>query len=142
MKKKFEIIEHTSDVGVRAYGADLRELFENTAKGMLEIVADTSLLRGEEPVEVEVEVESTSTEDLLIAWLEELLYHSGTRNILFSRARIDDIVEGKRLKGRAWGLPLDERRDAVRGEIKAVTYHMLEVRREGEYWQSRVIFDV
>ncbi len=138
-ERGFEFFDHTADVGIRAYGRDLKELFRNASKGLLEIFADTSAIPRE--AEVEIEVEAPGLEELLVAWLEELIYQGETRGILFGGVEVWDVGEN-RVKGRAWGAPLEKSRELVRGEAKAVTYHMLQVRKEGEFWSSQVVVDV
>lgn len=141
----FELIEHTADVGILARGRDLAELFANAAAGMLETVADTGALEGGEAVEVEVEVgpgAAAGLEEALVAWLEELLYLSETRGMLFSRVEVRSAGETA-VAGTAWAVPLSAWRGAVRREIKAVTHHRLEVRPEpAGGWTCRVLFDV
>ena len=40
MDKEFEIIEHTADVGIRAYGANMQEAFANAAKGLFSLIIE------------------------------------------------------------------------------------------------------
>ncbi len=138
-KRGFEFFDHTADVGIRAYGRDLKELFQNASRGLLEIFADTSAIPRE--VEVELEVEAPGLEDLLVAWLEELIYQGETKGVLFSGVEMGEVGSG-RAEGIAWGAPVEKNRELIRGEVKAVTYHMLQVRKEGETWTSQVVVDV
>lgn len=137
--KEFEIIEHTADTGVRAFGATLEETFINAARGMFSIIAETEAATAAESFDIEVE--GGDREALLVAWLGELLYLYDSRNVLLGRFAIDQMSETT-LKGRAWGEAIDLSRHQPGVDIKAVTWHMLSVRREGSGWIAEVIFDV
>ena len=140
--KRFEIIEHTADIGIEASGQDLPELFENAAAGMFEIMAETGSLASSEMVRVEAGTGAPAVDELLVAWLEEFIYLCETRSILFKSAVVERLGGG-RVKGRAFGEPLDNNREALRDELKAVTYHQLKVEElRGGGWSCRVIFDV
>ena len=138
--ERFEIIEHTADIGIRARGRNLAELFENAAAGMFTIMADKDALKASEAVRVSAA--ASSPDELLAAWLEELLYLSEAREVLFRRVEVREARE-RLVAGVARGAPLQENRDALRHEIKAVTYHLLEVREDPEGgWTCQAIFDV
>lgn len=140
--KKFEIIEHTADAGIEATGRDLAELFENAAAGMFEIIADTGSLSPGEQVKVEAGTTNPAIDELLVSWLEELIFLGETRALLFQRVKIDRL-EGGQVSGTAFGEPLDSNRNAVRDELKAVTYHQLKVEKDPSGgWTCRVIFDI
>lgn len=142
--ERFEIVEHTADVGIRAGGHDLAELFTNAAAGMLAIMADPEVLeaRGVPTVSIRVSATAASPDELLVAWLEELLFQSESRELLFRRVEVEVAGEG-RVAGAAHGIPFADARDALRDEIKAVTYHLLEVREDpAAGWTCQVIFDV
>lgn len=136
---EFETIEHTADTGIRAYGATIKEAFENAAKGMFNILADLSTI--EESQEFLVEVEGEDRETLLVEWLNELLYLYDSHNVLLKRFAISDFEE-THLRGRVWGEEIDPHKHDLKLDIKAVTYHMLKVEETGGKWMAQVIFDV
>lgn len=137
--KEFEIIEHTADTGVRANGSTLEETFINAARGMFSIIAETEASTAGEIYDIEVEADDR--EALLVAWLSELLYLYDSRNVLLGRFAIDHMSDTS-LKGRARGEEIDINRHQPGVDIKAVTWHMLSVRKEGSSWIAEVIFDV
>jgi len=136
---EFETIEHTADTGIRAYGATIKEAFENAAKGMFNILAGLSTI--EERQEFPVEVEGEDRETLLVEWLNELLYLYDSHNVLLKRFKISDFEE-THLRGTAWGEKIDPHKHDLKLDIKAVTYHMLKVEETGGKWMAQVIFDV
>lgn len=133
------LLEHTADMGIEASGATLEELFAEAAYGLMEIIAGApqGLCREERSVVVEGGDEA----ELLVNWLNEVLY-------LFEMRRffpVDFEVEGvawNRLHARVRGETFDPERHPVEREVKAVTYHQLEVVEDQEGWKAQVIFDI
>ena len=136
--KRFDIIEHTADVGIIAYGGDLREAFTNAAFAMFTLIAD---LEGVEEVDCrEIEVEAEDRESLVVTCLNELLYLVDTEGIVFGRFEITDFSDvGLRMK--CYGERIDPVRHELWGGVKAATYHMLKVECNDVH-KIQVIFDV
>lgn len=133
---RWEEIEHTADVGIRAFGTTPGELFANAAEGMFSLVAD---LEGVRPVgEVEVRGSADDLPSLLVKWLSDLLYLHETEHLLFRS--FDVRVEGTSLQGRARGEAIDKKRHELKLAIKAVTYHRLSV--DLERGVAEIIFDI
>jgi SHS2 domain-containing protein len=135
---RYEPLDHTADTGIVAYGANLPELFENAAFGMFDLMFDLSELHAgrERPVSVEAE----GLEELLVAWLEELLFRAESEGLAFLAFSVEELDE-HRLSGVAKGVS-SEGVELVGPPIKAVTYHDLEVTETESGWRARVIFDV
>lgn len=136
--KRFEFLEHTADIGIRAFGRTLEEAFENAALAMFSLIADLSNV--EEKKSYRLEVEGEDRESLLVEWLNELIYFLETENVLLKRFKVEEISE-THLVAAAYGEPLDLEKHAVGVQIKATTYHMLKVS-HNQYWEAQVIFDV
>ena len=133
---RYEEIEHTADVGIRAYGRTLDELFANSAEGMFSLIADLSKVK---PVgEIEVRATADDAAALLVRWLSELLFVHETERLLFSS--FDAAVDGTSLRGRARGEPIDKARHELKLAIKAVTRHALSV--DPAKGTAQVIFDI
>lgn len=137
--KAFELIEHTADIGIRARGHDLKELFGNAALGMLSIMVDPSTVHGFQ--RVEIHTEAADFESLFIEFLSEILFLFETRRFVPSSVQVLDMMKYE-LNALLIGEPLDEAKHELRLGIKAVTYHMLKIERRGFVWQAEVIFDV
>ncbi len=132
---RFEEIEHTADVGIRAYGKTASEIFENAAAGMFSLIADLSAVK---PVgEEEVRLEADGLPQLLVKWLSELLFLHETENVLFREFEVR--IRGTKLQGRARGEAIDQGRHELKLAIKAVTYHRLSV--DVKRGVAEVIFD-
>ena len=89
---------------------------------------------------VEVELEAANPEELMVSWLQELLYRSEVKDVFFLRFEVE--TDGRRLNGRAAGVPITPELEPAGPGVKAVTRHGLRVDRSHEGWQARVIFDV
>ena len=137
--KRYEQIPHTADIAIRSYGKDLRELFANTAYGMFDIIADLEGLKIS--VAIEVNLKATSKEELLIAWLDELLYNFYTKSVIFSNFDIISINKST-LIAKVSGQHLGSNRNRLKTEIKAATYHNLEIKESFEGLSVEIIFDV
>ncbi|MFQ5919827.1 MAG: archease [Thermoplasmata archaeon] len=133
---RYEVIEHTADTGITAYGKDTNEIFENAAYGMFDLMTDVRRVR---PVgEVRVEVTAHDLGSLLVDWLSELLFIHEAENVFF--AEFDVEVQDHRMTARVRGEDVDPGRHRLQAQVKAVTYHMLEVNPEEGY--ATVIFDI
>ena len=136
MPDDFSLLDHTADLGLQAHGTDLSSLFSNAARGMFSIITDLDYIQP-----TPVSVTADGLEDLLVAWLSELLYLFSTRKMLFSRfeiARIDD----RHIQAAAFGQPIDLACHELLTEIKAVTYHELQINESNQFWTAKVLFDI
>ena len=138
-EKKFRLLDHTADLGVLVYGEDLEELFGNAGEAFFNIITDLQRVR--ESTERIIRVESPNLEDLMVRWLGELLYIHDVDGLLFKSFSIDELREGS-LKARARGEAFEEGRHVIKAEIKAVTYHQIQVKKEKRRWSARIIFDL
>lgn len=137
--KRYEEIPHTADIAIKAYGRDLKELFSNAAFGMFDIIADLAGLK--RTVSVTINLEKESPEELLVAWLDELLYNFYSKGIIFFEFEIIDIQD-TRIAARAHGKHLGDNRNRLKTEIKAVTFHDLKIKKDGSGLSVEIVFDV
>lgn len=140
--KEFEIIDHTADIGIVAYGKTKKEVFINAAKGMFEIIAGENRDL-KENFYAKIKLEAKSLEDLLIAWLNELLYLSEVKLVILNKFIIKELSDGQ-IKAEVGGTKINHLSIRVKREVKAVTYHRLEIKKDEEsgLWSAQVIFDI
>ena len=138
MKKDFEIVNHTADVGIAAYGANMKQAFTNAAKGLFSLITELDDI--EEVLHRDIEVTATDKESLLVEWLNELIYLFDTENIIFKRFDITEL-NNRQLKARSYGEKVDRSRHKLKTGVKATTYHMLKVDK-GDGCKVQVIFDI
>jgi len=144
MKKEYEVLPHTADLRIRAYGKDLKELFKNMLKGMFESLKpavvgfNPKFTDGCEESEREIEAGSHDCETLLVNFLSEALYLSDVNKEAYLDADISDISDCK-IKGVLKGTPIT---NFGSGEIKAVTHHGLYIKQVDDGYIAEVIFDL
>ena len=134
-----EEIDHTGDIGIRVQAPDLRTLFERAAVGMFRVIADLEAVLP--TTSVEIKVEADDRDELLVRWLSELNFLHLTEQMLYCRFEIREMTE-RRLAASASGEAIDRTRHVVHTEVKAVTYHGLEIRHTKGQWTAQVIFDM
>jgi len=139
MKRGFEIIDHTADVGVIAYGADVKELFSNAALALFSLITEPESI--EEKLQQGLEINSEDRDSLLVEWLNELIYFFDAEHILFSRFEIENLTH-KQLKATCYGEKIDPSKHKIKTGIKAATYHMLEVDKDSSGYKAQMIFDI
>jgi len=145
--KKFEVIDHTADMGIRAYGKDLAELFANAAYGMASLITDLEKVKTKDSKDIALEAENR--EELLVSWLNEIIYLFASQSMLFSKFEVSEINE-KHLRAKIFGEEFDTARHQIETEFKAATYHRLKISKlrrnnstlPNEILQAEVIFDI
>ena len=138
MEKDFEIIDHTADAGIIAYGADIRQAFTNAARALFSLI--TELDDVAEVLHRDTELTASDEESLLVEWLNELIYLFDAEHILFKRFDITKLNHTQ-LKARNYGEKVDKSKHKIKTGVKATTYHMLKVDK-GNGCQIQVLFDI
>jgi SHS2 domain-containing protein len=139
MKRTFEIIDHTADVGIVAYGIDIEELFRNAALGLFSLITEPESVQ--EKSHFNLRVCSDERDSLLIEWLNELIYFFDAKHILFNRFDIDRLTENE-LKATCHGEGFDPIRHKIKRGVKAATYHMLRIDKNNDGYQAHIILDI
>ncbi|MCC7560853.1 MAG: archease [Methanobacterium sp.] len=140
--KKFEFFDVTADVGFRAYGQDLNNAFGNAAQAMFEVMTDTSQVKPK--VIREILVESEDEKALLYDWLSELLFIHDYEGLVFSQFTVtiqQKDPETFNLSAVVWGEEFNQATHEVRDEVKAVTFHLMEIVKEENRCTLQVIVD-
>lgn len=137
-KKDFEFIDHTADVGVIAYGDDMRQAFANAARALSSLIAEPEDIR--EVRHRDITVTADDEEGLLVEWLNELIYLFDAEGLIFKRFDINDL-NSRQLRARAYGEKIDPARHQLKTGVKAATYHLLKVDRD-KGSRVQVILDV
>ena len=138
--KKYEFVDHTADVAVRAFGSDLAEAFANAAVAMFDVITDGAEIgKGKE---VTVEVEAIDRESLLVRFLSELILIHEVNDLVFSEFDVD--LSGGELKAVCRGEQFDREKHSGGLHVKGVSYHMMEILDDaaGESSYVQVLFDV
>ncbi|MCF8129899.1 MAG: archease [Deltaproteobacteria bacterium] len=138
-RKTFEILDHTADLGIVVTGDDLKDLFQNAAHAMLKIMLGRPAEKGGKTRDISIN--STDLPDLMVRWLGEILYLFEGEHAVVTQTKIHDI-KPEHLNARIKTVPFSSTRHELITEIKAVTYHQIEVVQKQGFWNARIIFDL
>lgn len=137
---RFEILEHTADVGIRAEGVDLPDVFEGATLGLLDIVGTWA--PGHAAAEqVELAIEADDVGALLVDWLGEVVYLGDSRDAVVTSLQMEQVTE-RRAAGRLGMAPRDDAAYEGGTQVKAITYHRLAVEQTEAGWSATVYVDV
>jgi SHS2 domain-containing protein len=138
-RKPYRVFDHTADLGVEIFAKTKEELYTHAAFSVFDLMAD---LKDVSPRETrKIAVDGTDPEDLLVNYLREVLYLFNGKRLLL-QAFLIDTLNDHHLSGTVEGDFFDPARHHLKREIKAVTYHNLQILETPEGWRGRVIFDV
>ena len=135
----YKLIDHTADLGIEIFGSNLKNLFENAGYAMFDIITDTDRLTALS--ETNLNIIGEDWPDLMVNWLRELLYLWTGKGLLVKIADIVSISEYTLFANVKYE-PYVPERHLIKSELKAVTYHQIEVEGKNSEWKARIIFDV
>ena len=136
------LLEHTADAAIEVQGRSPEECFALAAAGMFAtFVMPAPGTWPEESIEVELNDPEAGDRELLLRWLEELLYQSAVRDLALLSFEVDAAAAGH-VAGRASGRRFGAGVVPAGPGVKAVTHHRLKIWRAAPAWRARVVFDV
>ncbi|MDY6972000.1 MAG: archease [Thermodesulfobacteriota bacterium] len=138
-KPDFSLFDHTADLGIVVRGTDLKNLFQGGAKSMMQI-----MVIGKSHVKtrsVRLTVTGDGLSDLMVRWLGEVLYLLAGEKQVVTDVVIESISPS-RLDATLKTVPFDPNLHEIVCEIKAVTYHQIQVAERGDRWEARIVFDL
>ena len=135
----FRLLEHTADTGIEAWASSLAGLFEEMARGLKTIIV------GDHPngplLCRAIELTAEDNGQLLVAWLNEIIYLFDTLNLVPVRFEIDRIEAGQ-LRATIHGEVFDPEKHRIETQPKAATYHQLQLTKRAEEWFGRIYIDL
>ncbi len=141
---RFETFDHTADVGLRIHASSLADLMETAALGVVSlVVANPASI--ESRVQSEITLQADNPTDLLLAWLDEILFRIETTHVVFSRIQLtaeENTTSRWLLNAHLWGEPIDANRHGLDHEVKAVTRHGAFAHCDGSTWIAEVVLDI
>jgi SHS2 domain-containing protein len=138
--KKYEFFDHTADIGIKAYGRDLNEAFENAALAVFEVMTDTSKVEPKESREIEID--GMDLENLLYRWIESLLVYYDSELFLFGKFKVKIDLENLRLNAIAWGEKFNPDKHERRTVVKAMTYHEMSIVKTNNGYELTFVVDI
>ncbi|BBD71926.1 archease [Sulfodiicoccus acidiphilus] len=138
--ERFRFFDHTADVGVEAYGSTLPQAFENAGAALFELITDTSKVRP--ALNREIEVEGEDLANLLYRWIESLVVIHDSERLVLSEFHVDLDEANLRLKALVAGEKFNPSVHEPRMVVKAMTYHLLNIEKEGQLYKLTFVVDI
>ena len=135
----FRILEHPADVGIEAHAGSLGAVFEECAKALVSIIMDATTLRDTHVKTVSVS--AADRDQLLVKWLEEILYLYDGQGFVLKDPVVNEIT-GSGLNATLKGDMIDSDRHTMRLDVKAITYHQLSIRESNNGFIAKVFLDI
>ncbi|PKN59956.1 MAG: hypothetical protein CVU53_05595 [Deltaproteobacteria bacterium HGW-Deltaproteobacteria-11] len=140
--KRYRVFDHTADLGIEVFGKTQADLFSRAALALFDLLVEGVDAQTTASTEArKLVIDGADSADLFVNFLREILYLFNGEGFLLTECRIAQIAE-RRLRADIRGRRYDARKDRVKTEIKAVTYHQAAVVQTARGWQGRVVFDV
>ena len=135
-----EIFEHTADAGIRIESQTLTGAFNELSLAITEVITGGNL--ADSSRDFDITLESSDLVSLLVKYISHLIYLFDTENFLVSHTDFRlETGSSKKLVGKLHGELYDQNKHGYGVEIKAVSYHMLEIS-EGPPSRIVVILDL
>jgi SHS2 domain-containing protein len=131
----YTILHHTADVRLQVTAASLEELFYDALRGLMEVM--DAVPAGEAEQSEAIALDSVDATALLVDFLNEVLVRAVVRRRVYRGASFASLGE-THLAGTLTGVPAA----AFEEDVKAVTYHEADVRREGGVWTTTLVLDI
>lgn len=138
---RYRFLEHTADAKFQAYGRTLEEAFVNSALATSALMWDWRTV--EKRMKHRVGIKGKDLEQLLLNFLEELLYLLDSRMFLLNsvdRLKIEKMKSHYSLSAEFWGDCLSDKYEIFRG-IKAITYHEMDIK-NNDHFMIQVVVDI
>jgi len=136
---EYTLLDHTADLAIQVRGKDVKNLFENAAKALTHIMLGGNTSGNTSSVNISLSGQDLA--DLLVRWLGEILYLLEGERLVVSASTIQ-ILTAAELEAVVEVVPFDPEIHKILSEIKAVTYHQVEVADKGGRWEAKVTFDI
>jgi SHS2 domain-containing protein len=139
MQPHYTLLNHTADLRIRVTGTDLADLFKNAGLALFDLIIDSD--RRESGEVMTLNIGGDDPADLMVNYLRELLYlWTGNQKwvTLIDILHISDTAVSARVSI-VRHVP---KQHEILHEIKAVTYHQIDVSPTEDGWQAAVVLDV
>jgi len=131
--------DHTADIGIRAWGSEFSQVFEEAAKALFSVIVDLKTVSPRQ--KVKIELVKDSGEELFLSWLKELLFIFETRRLLLCEFKILDL-KPTALRAEVSGEVLDNAKHSLGREVKAITLHQFKLVHDQGRYLAEVILDI
>ena len=140
---RYEFLPHTTDAYIQSTGATFEEALENAGLALFDTMCDLKSVSHKEVDDVEAD--GADEVELLYDWLETLLLKFELEGKVYSKFQVDLMTADSgalRINAKAYGEKYNRQVHGSKVEVKAVTYHRMEVVRDGNSVILRFILDL
>ncbi len=137
--KKYEQLDHAGDIRIKIYGGSFKELFENAGYALFDLITDIDKINADSTEYVEVS--GVDREELIVNWLAELNYLFLTESKIFNKFDIEHLTDTE-LSATVFGEKFNPFHHELKNEIKAVTFHDLQIVEKRNHWETKIVFDI
>ena len=137
--RAFRYLRHTADLRIEIRGKDLKELFQNAGKAFFSVLTDRRKIKKNEKLEVAVTAESA--EELLVNWLNELIYVFEVKKMVFGQIKILKLSKTE-LSAQLKGEKFNPAKHVIIDKPKAATYHLFKIEKSQSNFTAKVVFDL
>ena len=134
----YRILDHTADIMFECYGKNLNELFENAAIACTDVMVERKSVG--KNIKKEIQLQNEKIDNLLFAFLEELIYLKDAELLLFKNFKV--AVKDGKLKAVCSGEEIDRKKHTLKLDVKAITLHKFEVKKTAKGWKAVFILDI
>jgi len=139
MHKDIEIVDTSSDIGLRIYGKTLEDVFCRGAIGLYSLITDLSKIDSKK--NIKINIYSESLDSLYVNWLNELIFQFDTYGFIGCNVDLDVLTKNK-VEAIVKGENFDPTRHEKGLLLKAATYHKFKIEKKAGVWEVEVIFDI
>lgn len=141
VQARFELFDHTADMGVRVWAASMKDLVPPAVAGFYSTVGELVAAGDPTAWSLHRELPEPAPELLLRDFLTELLVLLEREHLILTRI---DAVEftPKKLGVEGGVATIDAERSVMYREVKAVTYHELYIRPVPDGFEAAFIVDI
>jgi SHS2 domain-containing protein len=139
--KHFIIIEHTADIGIKAYGDSMEEAFAAAGEAMFQLMTENAAIQ--KKTEKHLACESMDREGLLVQFLSNLIVVHEVEGLVFGEFTVR-FTGPNSLAAQGWGEAYEPGRHGRGFHIKGVSYNQMEISGQPGKTESfvRVVFDI
>ena len=136
----YKLLEHTTDAFVEVTAPNLKEAFTIAAQSVVDTTIERSTV--DEKAEMAIKVSGKDLKYLLFNWLEAVIYQLITEGFAIKRFDVDLHKKDQyEITAKSFGEPIDLKKHHFKIEVKAPTFHLMEISEEKEV-RMRFLLDL
>ncbi|MBI4990670.1 archease [Candidatus Gottesmanbacteria bacterium] len=138
---KYKVLEGitTADVAYKVYGKTIEELFQNAAEAVEQVMVDLKTIN---PLNnQQLSISNQQLDNLLLDFLNELLFYKDSQGLVFCQFKIS-IRNKYELNAKLFGEKIDIKKHKLRCDVKAVTRHHLEIKKDDGKFIATIVLDI